>query len=241
MAPWPTRFALSCSSCGCGWLELGGSVRAVPPARRRPRQCHTITQPAAEKNSKINLRTPRRALARARGTPPSMRGSLLVALAAAAAAAAAPCRATASDGSIAPKCEAWCAVEDKQSDCSFCACSACSFCAVGGGGAGHHAAASHKPATDWRIPAEACSLGGRARLAEKWNGGFRFEVIPERWVSGVPFTLDWGGAAVRVRTAYSADVTSQSAGTSVLTLQARWNEHHGFSFNADGDYVPPTL
>ena len=81
-----------------------------------------------------------------------------------------------------------------------------------------------------------CGLGAQARLLEQWNGGFRFEVTATTWIGGTPFTFDWGGAAVSVRTAYSADVISQSGGVSVLALKSRWNDHHGFSFNADGAF-----
>ena len=148
-----------------------------------------------------------------------MRGFRLCLALATVAAAAAACRTTAADtGDPAPKCGAWCNVADKDQDCTFCACAACGFCPSGGG---HHAAAGSaaKKATSWAVPAADCGLGAQARLSEQWNGGFRFEVTTKTWVSGTRFTFDWGGAVVSVRQAYSADVLSQSGGSSVLALK----------------------
>ena len=173
-------------------------------------------------------------------------GALRLLCAAALLLGARACRA-AEDGSTEQRCDDWCAEVDKASDCTFCACGACGFCGgsallsgKGGGGGGAHAG-GHRTPTEWRVDPAVCSAGARARLTERWNGGFRFEVVVDKWLGGDIFELDWNDAPVSVRSAYSADIVSQTDGKTVLSLKSRWNEHHGFSFNADGAYSAPTV
>lgn len=155
--------------------------------------------------------------------------------------AAAACSSPSPGDSVTMKCEAWCSASEKAFDCNFCMCKACSFC---GGEVGPRLSSSSAPVPA-RVKVE-CPLGVSVELIKSWgegssNGGFRLEVVVQRWDPDTLVNFQWSGSPPTVSAAFAADVVAQTDGHVSFKLRNQWDENHGFGVIAKGIYSRPTI